>query len=122
MAFPTKSWWRGILPAAAASREVITLTGADINDIEKRTGESPIIGVEGSNKKQGVTAAMVAGTLVVANTSVTASSRIILTRQETGTHPGAVYVSARTPGTSFAVTSTNAEDTGTVAFLIAEPA
>lgn len=77
---------------------------------------------EGTNAKQGVSAAMVAGTTTVANTSVTATSRIILTRQDGGTNPGAPYVSARAAGTSFTITSTNAADTGTVAYQIFEPA
>lgn len=77
---------------------------------------------EGANAKQGVSAAMVAGTISVANTSVTANSRIVLTRQEGGANPGAVYVSARVAGTSFDITSTNAGDTGIVAYQIFEPA
>lgn len=76
---------------------------------------------EGSNAKQGISSAMTTGAVTVANTSITASSRIILTRQEGGTNPGAVYVSARSVGTSFAITSTNAADTGTVAYQIFEP-
>ena len=77
---------------------------------------------EGANAKQGVTAAMVGGTLLVANTSITANSRLMLTRQAGGANPGAVYESARVAGASFTVTSTNVADTGTVAFEIFEPA
>lgn len=76
---------------------------------------------EGTNAKQGLSAAMTAGAVTVANTSVTANSRIVLTRQDGGTNPGAVYVSARTAGTSFTITSTNAADTGQVAYQIFEP-
>lgn len=77
---------------------------------------------EGSNAKQGVTGSLSGGTLVVANTAITANSRLLLTRQAGGTNPGAVYESARNAGTSFTVTSTNAADTGTVAYEIFEPA
>lgn len=76
---------------------------------------------EGSNAKQGVSAAMTAGAVTVANTSVTANSRIFVTRAPGGTNPGAVYVSAQTAGTSFVITSTNAADTGTAYYVIFEP-
>ena len=75
---------------------------------------------EGSNAKQG-TATLTAGTVVVANTSVTASSRIFLTGQTPGGTPGALNVSARTAGTSFTVTSTSGADTSTFAYEIFEP-
>lgn len=75
---------------------------------------------EGSNAKQG-TATLVAGASVVSNTSVTASSRIFLTSQADGGTPGFLRVSARTAGTSFTITSSNAADTSTVAYEIFEP-
>ncbi len=76
---------------------------------------------EGSNAKQGVST-LVAGTVTVANTSVTASSRIFLTGNSDGGTPGFLRVSARVVGTSFTITSSNAADTGTVAWEIFEPA
>lgn len=76
---------------------------------------------EGLNAKMGV-ATLVAGTVTVANTAITASSRVFLTAQTTGGTPGALRVSARTPGTSFAITSTSGTDTSQVAYLIMEPA
>lgn len=75
---------------------------------------------EGANGKQGV-ATLVAGTVTVANTSITANSRIILTPQETGALTGIVRVSARVVGTSFTITSTVNTDTAVVAFEIFEP-
>jgi hypothetical protein len=75
---------------------------------------------EGSNAKQGV-ATLAAGTVTVANTSVTATSRVQLTAQDNNT-TGALRVSARTAGTSFTITSSNAGDTGVVAYEIFEPA
>lgn len=108
--------------AAATALETITqglcLTGGNII---VRTAGKGIAVHEGTDCKQGLTAAMVSGKVVVANKSVTASSRIILTRQDGGTNPGAVYVSARVAGTSFTVLSTSGTDTGEVAYQIFEP-
>ena len=73
---------------------------------------------EGSNAKQG-TATLSAGTVVVPNTSVTATSRIFLTAQDNNT-TGALRVSARTAGTSFTITSTNSSDAGVIAYEIFE--
>jgi hypothetical protein len=77
---------------------------------------------EGSNCKQGV-ATLVLGTVVVSNTSVTASSRIQLTAQSLGTVtvPTALAVSARTAGTSFTILSSNLTDTSVIAYFITEP-
>ena len=75
---------------------------------------------EGSNCKQG-TAALSAGSVVVSNTSVTASSRILLTSNADGGTPGWLRVSARTAGTSFTITSSSGTDTSTVAYQIFEP-
>jgi hypothetical protein len=75
---------------------------------------------EGANAKQG-TAILVAGTVTVANTSVTASSRIFLTSQVDGGTPGFLRVSTRVAATSFTITSSNVADTSTVAYEIFEP-
>jgi hypothetical protein len=74
---------------------------------------------EGANAKQG-TAILVAGSAVVANTSVTATSRIFLTSQVDGGAPGFLRVSTRTAGTSFTITSSSGTDTSTVAYQIFE--
>lgn len=78
---------------------------------------------EGSNAKQGV-ATLVLGTVVVANTSVTANSRIFLTVQSLGTVtvPSALAVSARTASTSFTILASDLTDTSVVAYEIFEPA
>lgn len=68
----------------------------------------------------GGTATLVAGTVVVGNTAVTANSRILLTPQDNNT-TGALRVSARTPGTGFTITSSNAADTGVIAYQIFGP-
>ncbi len=77
---------------------------------------------EGANAKQGVVT-LVAGTATVANTSVTANSRIFLTGQSLGgvAIPTARDVTARVVGTSFTITSASALDTSEVAWEIFEP-
>lgn len=76
---------------------------------------------EGSNAKMGVST-LVAGTVTVSNTSVTANSRIFLTSQSDGGTPGFVRVSTRTAATSFVITSSSATDTSVIAWQIIEPA
>lgn len=75
---------------------------------------------EAANSKQGV-ATLVAGTVTVANTSITATSRIFLTAQDNNT-TGPIRVSARIVGTSFTITSGNNADTGVIAYEIFEAA
>ena len=79
------------------------------------------IGVqEGSNEFMGVDN-LVAGTVTVSNTSVTANSRIFLTAQNSSGGAGNLYISARSAGASFTITSTDVTDTRSVAWLIIEP-
>lgn len=78
---------------------------------------------EGANASQGVVT-LVAGSAIIANTSVTANSRIQLTIQQdgiTGT-PGSVRVSSRVVGVSFTITSSSNTDSSKVAYQISEPA
>lgn len=75
---------------------------------------------EGANSKMGV-AVLVGGTITVANTSVTASSRIFVSTNIPGGVTGAVYASNILPGTSFDISSTSILDTSTVSWLIVEP-
>lgn len=75
---------------------------------------------EGTNAKQGV-ATLAAGTVVVSNSSVTASSRIFLTSNTDGGTPGFVRVSARSAGSSFTITSSSNTDTSIIAWEIFEP-
>lgn len=76
---------------------------------------------EGDNAKQGV-ATLIGGTVTVANTSVTADSRIFLTAQTMDTIlvPAAYAVTALTPGESFTITSSASEDTSVIAYQIFE--
>lgn len=73
----------------------------------------------GTNSKLG-TAVLVTGTATVANTSITANSRIFLTSQIDGGTVGFLRVSAKTVGINFVITSSSALDTSTVAWHIVE--
>jgi hypothetical protein len=75
---------------------------------------------EGTDAMMG-TANLAAGTATVNNALVTANSRIFLTSQVDGGTPGFLRVSARTAGTSFTITSSDAADTSTVAWIIFDP-
>lgn len=91
-------------------------------DIYVETAGRGLFIKEGANAKMGV-ATLVGGTVTVNTTAVTATSRILVTRQNrAGTVTGAVDVTARTAATSFTLTSENAADTSDVAWLIVEPA
>lgn len=75
---------------------------------------------EGSNAKQGI-ATLAGGTVTVANTNITANSRIMITCQVPGGVSGFLRISARTAGTSFTILSSNALDTSQVGYEIFEP-
>jgi len=93
---------------------------ASLGNIDVQSAGSGLRVAEGANAKQG-TGTLVGGTLTVANTSVTANSRIFITSQVDGGTPGFLRVSARTAGTSFTVTSSSGTDTSTFAYEIYEP-
>lgn len=77
---------------------------------------------EGTNSKMGW-ATLSSGTATINTTKVTANSRIFLTNNSPSGTPGFLYISARTAGTSFTVTSSaGAADTSTFAWIIFEPA
>jgi hypothetical protein len=76
---------------------------------------------EGANARMGV-ATLVAGTVTVANTSITATTRIFLSNDASGGVVGALAVSARTVGTDFTITSTSVADTSQIAWELKEPA
>jgi hypothetical protein len=73
--------------------------------------------------KQGTFVLSGAATTTVADTAVTANSRIFLQTQALGTVTSAstLAVSSRVAGTSFTVTPSQATDTSTVAYEIFEP-
>ncbi len=67
------------------------------------------------------TAVLIGGSKVVAETSISASTRIYLTSQVDGGSPGWLRVSTRSVGVSFTITSSDAGDTSTVGWLAIEP-
>ncbi len=64
------------------------------------------------------TAVLVGGTKAVTDANITANSVIRLSYKTIGGTPGAVYVSAKTAGTSFTITSTSGTDTSTIYYEI----
>ncbi len=80
---------------------------------------STIILKTGTNAKIGTATATGASAVTVSTTAVTANSLIFLTIQTPGGTPGAPYISAVTPGTSFSFKSV-AGDTSTVGWVIME--
>lgn len=64
------------------------------------------------------TATLSGGTIVVADTAITANSIIRVSRKTIGGTAGALFVSALTAATSFAITSTNGADTSVVYYEI----
>lgn len=69
----------------------------------------------GSVIKSG-TATLVAGTVTIADTSTTASRRVILHTQAPAGTVGALFVSAITAGTSWVIKSTSSSDTSVVQY------
>lgn len=67
------------------------------------------------------TATLAAGAVTVALASVTANTQIMLTTQIPGGTVGSPYISARTAGVNFTITSTSGTDTSTVAWQAVEP-
>lgn len=66
-------------------------------------------------------AVLAAGTVTVADASVTANSRIFVCGAVDGGTPGWLRVSARSAGVSFTITSSSGTDTSTVDWLIINP-
>jgi hypothetical protein len=115
----------GITPSAfnLSNQVIVSLNSTSFTVQNAATGTYSSGGTAtvNPNPKQG-TATLSAGTVTVSNTSVTATSRIFLTVQSLGTVavPQALAVTARTPGTSFTITSASITDTSVVAYEIFE--
>jgi hypothetical protein len=75
---------------------------------------------EGGNARMGV-ATLAAGTVTVANTSVTANTRVAPFRQAAGGTLGHLSVT-KNPGVGFTITSSNNADTSVVAWVLFEAA
>lgn len=111
--------WRNSGSTVIAS---MTATGVFnvAGDIRLNAAGSGLQVAEGANARMG-TVNLTAGTATVANTSVTANTRIFLTIQSVSGTLGIPYVDGRVAGTSFTITSTNSSDTSTIAWLLIEP-
>lgn len=111
--------------ASRALRFTIGATALTANNVDFKlsTAGNGIYIKEGTNATMG-SGTLAGGTLVVNTTKVTASSRIFLTDSGGGVlaNIGSLYISARTAGTSFTVSSSNALDTSTFSWMIVEPA
>lgn len=114
-------------PGGASAQDVTLSRGAanrlDLStaDLRIATAGRGLKVAEGSNAKMG-RATLVAGTVTVNTTAVTASSEVFLTCQTPGGTPGFLRVSARTAGTSFTILSSSGTDTSVVAWMIVDPA
>lgn len=98
-----------------------SIFGNAANSLRLGSGGGGIAIAEGANARMGVST-LVAGTVTVANTSITANTRIFLTCQTPGGTPGFLRVSARVAATSFTIISSSGTDTSTVGWLLVEPA
>jgi hypothetical protein len=100
-----------------------TLAGGEsafANDVIMAVAGKGLKVKEGSNARMGE-ATLVAGTVTVANTSVTASTRIIYARKTTGGTAGHLSTT-RVNSTSFTINSSDAADTSVIDWLLVEPA
>lgn len=93
------------------------------DNIKLTTAGNGIYIKEGSNATMG-TGTLAAGTVTINTTKVTASSRVFLTDTGGGVlaNIGSLYVSAKSAGVSFTVSSSNALDSSTFNWVILEPA
>lgn len=109
----------GLRNSGGAASESIRMTGSGDLKLIKSSG-GIFIKEGGASPSSGV-ATLVAGTVTVNTTKVTASSRIHISGQNTSGTPGELRISARVAGTSFTITSSNALDTRDIAWIIIEP-
>lgn len=108
----------GTINAAINSIGDILVSG----NVKLGTAGNGIYIKEGTNGCMG-TGTLSGGTLVVSTTKVTANSRIFISDQGGSvTNIGTLYISARSAGTSFTVSSSNVLDASTFAWIIFEPA
>lgn len=109
----------------AASTLILALgeEGLNTDNEDVRVGDGVSLWANLSSPGREGRATLSSGTVVVANTSITAQSVIQLTAQSLGTvtAPKALAVTARTAGTSFTITSADNTDTSVVGYTITEP-
>jgi hypothetical protein len=78
--------------------------------------------LEVPNGRMGSTT-LVGGTKTIANTSITANTRIFISIQQLGTvlTPKAIAITAKVPGASFTIESEDPTDTSQLAYILVEP-
>lgn len=115
----------GQLDQYVGSTQVTRLKSTEFDvtgNVKLTTAGNGIYVKEGTNATMG-TGTLSGGTVVISTTKVTASSRIFITDTGGGVlaNIGVLYVSARSAGTSFTVSSANALDSSTFNWIIIEP-
>lgn len=97
------------------SGDVVLNTGNLLLD-----GPGSVIGVAGGTALDSIgEATLIAGSIFIANTNVIANSRVFLSRNIPGGTVGTLSYTV-TPGAGFAITSSSASDTSTVAYFIVQ--
>lgn len=107
--------------SSAANWVLVNRVGASVQAIYFPAPLSLGSGATQITRMKHGTAVLVSGTATVADTSISANSRIMLTSNVDGGTPGWLRVSARSAGASFTITSSSVADTSTVAYTIIEP-
>ncbi len=113
--------WTFLWPATAGSSgQVLTTDGTGIGSWSRPAASSLIL-TSGSNQRAG-SGTLSSGTLAVANTSVTANSKVFVQDTTSGalTNVGTLVVVSKTAGVGFTVTSSIAIDTSTFDYFIVE--
>lgn len=106
-----------VIAAGAITATLGDITATNGNLIAGTAGKGLRI-KEGSNARSG-SLTLVGGTITVANTSVTATTRIILSKITNGGTAGNITVT-RSANTSFTVTSSSGTETSTFDYLLVE--
>jgi hypothetical protein len=96
-----------------------TVWGADKKALRAGSAGGGLSVAEGANARLGV-ATLAGGTVTVANTSVTATSRVFLTRATAGGTLGQLSYTL-VAGTSLTINSSSGSETSTVNWMIVEP-
>lgn len=111
-------------PGSIASTTSITATLGNITatngNLVLGTAGNKINIATGANASAGTSDAMIAGSVTVNTTAITANSLVFFATGTLGGvgEPQAYRISARVPGTSFTIDSSSAGDTSTVNYLI----
>jgi len=64
---------------------------------------------------------LIAGSVTVLNAAIDADTIVFLTNNQNSGTVGSLYISARTPGTSFVISSTSGADTSLVGWELRQP-